>query len=338
MRLARARLGTTGPFPASAVLITDETGQFLAGRGVTGAMGRPSAVVAALADARGRTAGGTAYLTLEPDASEGIYDSEAGKLSESGIARAVIGALEPDRSRRGRGARALAEQGIDIVLAVNAPCERLIEAYATRQLHQRPFATAYLATSADGMIAGPGGAPLGLLTPDAQRWVDARRSMADAVLTSARTLSRQGLVSIHADGTKPLVVVSGRSDSPVEVDARTTVIVTAPDHADRAASDDAIVVPERNGRLDLSAMTAVLAERGVNALHVQAGTRLTESLISAELIDRFQLVESTLEVGRGGIPATPLGAIDARLRAAGFSIVQERLLGENRLRTFERTL
>lgn len=343
-RLAFARLGTTGPFPAAAVLVVDETGQLLVGRGLTGAMGRPAALVAALADARGRTEAGTAYLTIEPDASEEPFESEAEKLAASGIYRAVVGTGDPDRKRKGRGIALLRARGVDVVVAEHEASRRLIEGYAMRVGHARPFVTAVLAVSADGMIAGRDGTQASLLSAPAAELLASQRLTADAVMTSARSLERNTqLLEEARDGAQPahcLVVVSGRRAMPPGVAGgyRGILIVAPRQDGDGPGDDGMMRVDEVNGRLDLRQVLSGLAGRGINTVQVEAGARLTEGLVSAELVDRFQLLDSIVEVGRGGIPATPLGAIDARLRAAGLEQHGERLVGENRLRTFERIL
>jgi diaminohydroxyphosphoribosylaminopyrimidine deaminase/5-amino-6-(5-phosphoribosylamino)uracil reductase len=81
---------------------------------------------------------------------------------------------------------------------------------------------------------------------------------------------------------------------------------------------------------------SVLSERGISSLLVEGGAKLTEAMLSAELIDRVHLIETQAEVGRGGLPATPFGGIHGRLRGAGFLEVASRELGSDRLRTYER--
>ena len=343
VRLARARLGTTGSFPAAAVLIVDAGGQVLAGRGITGTMGHPAALVAALADARGRTDGGTAYLTIEPDGTDGPYESEAEKLANAGIERAVIGLLEPDPQRRGRGVALLRARGLDVVAADHPPAQRLAEGYASRLLRRRPFVTAVLATSTDGMIGTRDADPVELLTPDALRWLATQRSACDAVLTTARALAHQGhglVGDADAGLAGPLTIIVAGRTSPADwlAPARSLMVIAAEEGAASSANDAIMRVPARNGRLDMTAMMRGIAERDINNVQVRAGARVTEGLLAAELVDRFHLFESTYQIGRGGIPATPLGALDARLRATGFEQQDERLLGDNRLRTFERVL
>jgi diaminohydroxyphosphoribosylaminopyrimidine deaminase/5-amino-6-(5-phosphoribosylamino)uracil reductase len=344
VRLARARLGTTGPFAASAALIVEENNQVLAGRGVIGAMGRPSAVVAALADARGRTTGCTAYLTLEPDSSDGPYDAETSKLTEAGIVRVVVGALDPARERQGRGVRALDERGVEVVAAEHEPSRILIEGYESRLRRGRPFVTAVLAVSADGMIAGRQGTATGLLSPIARRWLDVRRSASDALLTSARAAEQNGLPAIRKPergGPGPLLVVATgqKGTVPASLPDPHLVVVPLDCPAEFAGGPRALLRVATHSRgLDLGEALEALADRGINSVQVEAGARLTEALTSAELIDRFLLLESTVEIGRGGIPATPLGSLEARLRAVGFEPREERLLGDNRLRTFEPNL
>jgi riboflavin biosynthesis pyrimidine reductase len=145
------------------------------------------------------------------------------------------------------------------------------------------------------MIAGPDGAPLAL-GEAARRWIEAQCQRADARLRHEGDLLE---LSINA----------------------------------RMASR--WHVRDRNGRPDLPAAISDLVARDVSSVVALPDAPLAESLIGAGLGDRLFLIETGEEVGRGGVPATALGTIEGRLRAARLTEVQVTPLGGDSLRTYE---
>lgn len=342
VRFARPHLGTTAGHPVTAALIVDEEAGIVFGRGVTGAAGRPYAEIAAVGDARGNTAGRTLYITLEPNGEMGPLPSEAEILIDAEVARAVIGIEHPDRNKRGRGVAAFRAAGVDVVVADHAPSRELHEAFAHRAARGLPFVTAILGMSSDGMIANKDGAPIDLLSPPARRWVEFQRGLSDAVMIGARTarfddrtldpavdgFDDRPYLRVLIAGTQPLAPDLAVLQSPRSV-------IVAPKDAALPASVAKIEVEARNGRVDLRQAMLALAARGASAVQLEGGARLTEAMIAAELVNRLHLIQSANSLGSGGLPATPLGGIDGRLRAAGFVEKQTRLLGDDLLRTFE---
>jgi diaminohydroxyphosphoribosylaminopyrimidine deaminase/5-amino-6-(5-phosphoribosylamino)uracil reductase len=109
--LAAAQLGRTGDNPAVGCVIA-LAGE-VAGEGATGDGGRPHAEEAALAQAGGRAAGATAYVTLEPcgERSAGGL-SCAARLAQAGIAKVVFACEDASRFADGRGAARLRAEGV----------------------------------------------------------------------------------------------------------------------------------------------------------------------------------------------------------------------------------
>jgi diaminohydroxyphosphoribosylaminopyrimidine deaminase / 5-amino-6-(5-phosphoribosylamino)uracil reductase len=89
----------------------------------------------------------------------------------------------------------------------------------------------------------------------------------------------------------PLWVVGG-IDTPL-----------AAEEALRTKGAEVFRVPEANGRLDLSAVLKLLAERGVTRLMVEGGPALAASFIAADLVDEAILFHSTKIIGSDGVDA-----------------------------------
>ena len=63
---------------------------------------------------------------------------------------------------------------------------------------------------------------------------------------------------------------------------------------------------------------------------------MLEAFIAGELVDRLHIVDVGRELGRSGVPAALLGRFEDRIDAARFSQVDQRVLGEDKVRTLER--
>jgi diaminohydroxyphosphoribosylaminopyrimidine deaminase/5-amino-6-(5-phosphoribosylamino)uracil reductase len=347
-RLATPALGSTGPAPAVGALVVDVDRQLVFGRAVTPARGTAPAEVLALAEAKGLTQGRTLYLTLEPAAHYTSFAPVTDTILYAGIARVVVGALDPDPKHAGQGLRALYDADVDAVHLRHQPSELLNEGYATRLTKGRPFVTLKVALSADGMVgySAPGAEPF--LGAEAQRFVERERAAADAVLSgAARAEIEDNDLRVHLEGLEGRaalrVIVAGTRDIDLKrelfaaVSGVPILVFTTPDRPLTLRPGVEIVQVEgRHGRPDLRKVLAQLAARGINRLFVEAGAKLAESFVAGELIDRLHIVDAAAELGRAGVPAALLGRFQDRIAAARFSEVDRRQLGEDKVRTLER--
>lgn len=337
VRFARPYLGATGGRPLAAALVVDETTGLVLGRAVTGADGA-DAVGVALAEAGNSAYGRTLYVTLEPQPEPVIA---------AGVARVVIGAKDPDPLRRGRAGTALLDAGIEVAAADHAPSAELLESYAKRVGSGLPFVTLRLAVSRDGMIARRDGAPAALMGGQAARWAAMQRALSDAVMIGARTAALDdprldvGLRGFE-NRAHARVIAVGSGHLPARLKLTDWIsghptFVAAAEGRDLELPPlvELLRVPGRNGRPDLRRALALLAGRNISALLVEGGATLTEGLLAAELVDRFHLIDCAAGIGREGLPATPLGGIEGRLRAAGLVEVSRSEMGGDTLRTFE---
>jgi diaminohydroxyphosphoribosylaminopyrimidine deaminase/5-amino-6-(5-phosphoribosylamino)uracil reductase len=347
-RLAHPYLGTTAENPTVGAIIVDEQLQLVFGRAVTARGGRPHAETQALAEARSSARGRTLYVTLEPCNHWGRTPPCADAVIQAGVGRVVVGLVDPDPRTAGRSIERLRQAGVVVALADHQPSRQLHEAHIMRKTRGRPFVTAKLAVSRDGMIGLRDKAKVPITGEDARRWTHMERAMSDAVMIGARTaqiddpqltvrlkgLENRTHLRIILAGATPfdtsLNLIDGVSGYP-------TVIIAEQGHSfDTPPAVQVIEVEGKGGRPNLRKALAALSGRGVGRLLVEGGAKLTESMIAAELVDRFHLLMSETVVGRAGVPATTLGSMEGRLRAAGLTEVDRRVLGADILCTFER--
>lgn len=333
-RIAMPWRGTTAENPTVGAVLVDPQGVVI-GRGVTAPGGRPHAETLALAMAGDRARGATLYVTLEPCAHWGRTPPCADAVARAGVSRVVAGLGDPDPRTASQGFLRLRAAEVAVELAEgHRPSRLLHEGFLTRLTLGRPFVTAKLAVSADGMIGRAGEGNVPITGEIARRWTHMQRALSDAVLVGAATarLDRPRLtVRLPGLDRRPMrVVLAGRQgpdflETPSEDAGHWTVLQGMPS------------VDVKGNKAGLAEALGDLARRGVSALLLEGGAGVTGAFLAAGLIDRFHVLESDVVVGAGGVPASPEGPLEGRLAAAGFSVVDRRALGCDRLRTFEKT-
>ena len=128
LALARTHDGRTGENPSVGCILVRDGG--VVGRGVTAEGGRPHAETQALAEAGDRARGAAAYVTLEPCSHVGQTPPCADALLRAGVARVVIGMIDPDRRVRWQGAARLQEASVDVAVDGRESVREFYGAYA----------------------------------------------------------------------------------------------------------------------------------------------------------------------------------------------------------------
>ncbi len=329
LALAAQAIGVCEPNPRVGCVIAAPNGDIL-GRGFTQRAGAAHAEVAALADLRTRGHGpldATAYVTLEPCSHHGRTPPCCDALIAAGIARVVVGAIDPNPLVAGRGIERLRAAGIVVEMA-GAEAERetreLNIGFFSRMKRGRPWVRMKIAASLDGRTALPDGTSQWITGEAARADGHAWRNRAGAVLTGVGTvLDDNPRLDVRLVDTvlQPLrVVVDSRLETPPAsriLDAPGSVLIYAAqdDAARRAALEnrgaEIAFKPGASGKVDLAAMLDDLAVREVNELHVEAGHKLNGSLVREGLVDEFliYLAPKLLGAGREMAAFGPLAAL-----------------------------
>ena len=190
--LAKLGRGRVEPNPmVGCVIVRDGR---IVGEGFHEAFGGPHAepnALNAMIEHGESSVGATAYVTLEPCCHANKNTPPcAPRLIAAGVARVVIGCLDPNPQVNGHGVAMLraAGIGVDVSEALNDECRQLIAPFAIGQLHRRPYVTLKWAKSADGRVAGPGGMPVRITGPEATLIVHALRTRSHAIVVGPRTV------------------------------------------------------------------------------------------------------------------------------------------------------
>ncbi|MGM0585829.1 MAG: bifunctional diaminohydroxyphosphoribosylaminopyrimidine deaminase/5-amino-6-(5-phosphoribosylamino)uracil reductase RibD [Pseudomonadota bacterium] len=317
--LARRGLGRVAPNPAVGCVIVKD-GRLL-GRGWTGPGGRPHAEAVALAQAGEAARGAAAYVSLEPCAHHGKTPPCADALAAAGVARVVAAHEDPDPRVRGRGLARLREAGIEVETGVLEGEARALNAgFLSRHERGRPFVTLKLAGSLDGRIATASGDSRWITGEESRRRVHLMRAEADAILVGMGTLRADDpgmdvrLPGLEERSPLPVLLDPELSTPPgaklvARAGARPLLILhgpgAAPERAEALARPgvELAEAPPGPGGLDLAAVMAALAARGVTRVFCEGGGRLAAGLIRAGLADEVVWFTGGAAIGAEGLPA-----------------------------------
>jgi len=336
LQLAARGLFTTSPNPrVGCVIVRDGR---IVGEGWHERAGMPHAEIHALEQAGEAARGATVYVTLEPCSHHGRTPPCAEALVNAGVARVVAAMRDPNPLVAGGGIDMLTLAGIQAEVGLlEAEARALNPGFISRMTRQRPWLRLKTASTLDGKTALANGASQWITGEAARADVQTLRARACALLTGSGTVLADNPRMNVRDfdiGRQPLrVIVDSGLRTPA--DAAILPALVACHHADpaaRAALEQAGAevseLPGADGRVDLAALLALLAQRGVNELHVEAGARLNSALLAAGLVDEWVAYVAPMAVGddaRGLFAhATALDSLDA---AARFRISDVRQLG-----------
>ena len=331
LALAHGAIGLSEPNPRVGCVITAPDGRVL-GRGHTQQAGGAHAEVMALRDATARgesVRAATAWVTLEPCSHHGRTPPCCDALIAAGIARVVMAIEDPNPLVAGQGAARLSAAGVEVETGLLADEARELNiGFFSRMQRGRPWVRLKAAVSLDGRTALNNGASQWITGPEARTDGHAFRKRAGAVLTGIGTVLDDNPrldVRLVETALQPLrVVVDSRLETPpasriLDAPGRTLIYAATRDEARATALRDRgaeiALAPGANAKVDLAAMLADLAVRGVNELHVEAGHKLNGSFVREGLVDEFliYMAPKLLGVGRELAAFGPLESLSDSL-------------------------
>ncbi len=345
LTLAARGLGRVAPNPAVGCVIVSPDGRVV-GRGWTQDGGRPHAEAMALAQAGDAARGATAYVTLEPCAHLGKTPPCADALVKAGVARVVAAVEDPDPRVKGKGFAILQGAGIDVVTGVlEKEAATLNAGFFLRVTKSRPLVTLKIAQSADHKTARAPGEDQAITGMEARRVGHLLRAQHDAILVGIDTvLEDDPELTVRLPGLEkysPLrVVLDTRlrlaETSKLARTARQTpvLVFTTADGGDglRALGVEVVkVMRDAQDRVDIAAVLADLASRGVTRLLVEGGVTVISAFLAAGFADRLALFTAPFTLGQAG-----RGDVGFLAETPDFVRVNRRILGDDTLERFVR--
>ncbi len=343
LRLAERGAYTTRPNPMVGCVIAH--GDKVVGEGFHQRAGEGHAEVIALHAAGKRAKGATVYVTLEPCAHTGRTGPCTRVLVDAGVKRVVAAMRDPFPQVDGAGFERLKAAGIEVASGLmEAQARVLNRGYLSRIVRGRPWLRVKLATSLDGRSALANGDSKWISgeasRADVQRW----RARAGAIVTGAGTVLADNpslTVRLEDDGEgprdfePPLRVVLDPGLATVsrgrvrEGDAPTLYVHAPNTKLSRGITAQLAVVEVDKGRFDLLAVLRLLAERGINEVHVEAGATLAAAFLEAGLVDELLLYVAPVILGSKARPLFDGLNIESMSERLELTVVESRRFGDD---------
>ena len=273
--------------------------------------GEAHAEAEALRDARASgvdVRGATMYVTLEPHDHESTQPRCSVALIDAGIARVVVGAVDPNERTNGRGIARMRAAGLAVDVAADAASLALIERFTAIVDSTLPFVTLKMAMSLDGCIA-PRPGNVRVTGEIARERVYDLRAEHDAVMVGAGTVRvddplltirphrtrRRPYTRVVVCETAPIPaasrVLAEPADAPAGAYAPTIVLAPAglaDAFAALAPQANVVLAGEPDAReLDLVAAMRALRAAGVATVLCEGGPTLAARLLAQRLVARI---------------------------------------------------
>jgi len=321
---ARGSANTAPNPPVGAVIVRDGE---IVGEGYHHVAGSSHAEVEALRLAGPKARGATMYVSLEPCNHSGKTPPCSRAVIDAGVARVVIGALDPNPQTAQGGVGALRDSNVDITIVDEPRAKRLIESFTHTILNSaRPYTSLKMAASIDGYMAPAPGEQYWLTGDASKDFVRDLRIEHDAVMVGAGTIridDPQLTVRPFRTRLRPYVriivcqtdaVPAGRRVFASAPGYERTIVLAPAGAKERFATlhDTAevlLVGSATDTQLDLAAAMKALRRRGFQSILCEGGPTLAARLLAAGLIDRlFWLIAPTALANRNAVPVLNLSA------------------------------
>ena len=342
LELAGRGLYTATPNPRVGCVIVNNG--VVSGEGWHERAGAPHAEANALAAAGQGARGATAYVSLEPCVHQGRTGPCTEALIKAGVARVVAAMPDPNPLVSGKGSARLQQSGIAVETGLLADQARELNlGFVSRMTRGLPWVRLKVAASLDGKTALANGRSQWITGEEARRDGHHWRARACAVLTGAGTVRdddpRLTVRDVPTTRQPLRVVVDSKLETPpaAKILEGGGVLVAAAreDKAKiatlKAKGAEVIVMPNREGKVELGDLFRELARREINEVHVEAGFRLNGSLVREGFVDEllvylapsiigdkaqgmFELPEITELAGRRQLVVSELRAIGSDIR------------------------
>tara|TARA_B100000003_G_scaffold208116_1_gene227458 strand:+ start:40 stop:957 length:918 start_codon:yes stop_codon:yes gene_type:complete len=262
----------------------------------------------AIADAESKgvaTRRTTAYVTLEPCNHFGRTPPCTEALLWAGVSKVVIGAMDPNPTVRGDGARTLEESGLEVVTGVlENECEIQMKEFIHWCKERRPLVTLKASTDSKGRIDGDSSKPAVRFSSDSSlQMAHEIRADSMAILVGVDTVIRDDpALTVRGPEISPRkqpmrVVVDPNDripkDCKVMVDGEApTLLIQSSEHDSSRDKQhvERVVIPEEE--IPVARILDMLGDINVQSLLVEGGLDTWSRFLSEKMVDRARICVS----------------------------------------------
>jgi len=296
LNLAKKGLGFVSPNPCvGAVLVKDNQ---IIGQGYHAQAGADHAEVIAINDAGSLAKDAHLFVTLEPCNHHGKTPPCAELIVKSGIKKVFISCKDNNPQVSGRGIEYLKSNNVEVDLGIlENEAIALNQGFFHRMKEKKPYIKIKIASSLDGNTSLKTGESKWITSEHSRNDVQKLRANACAILTGVGTVNNDNPdlnVRKRKSNTQPkrFILDSHLSIKPdLSILQQENIFLVYGDDPNKNFDNliktkaKLVKIPLKNKRIDLSFFISHLEEYGINNLLVEAGPKLTGSMIEAGYYD-----------------------------------------------------
>jgi diaminohydroxyphosphoribosylaminopyrimidine deaminase / 5-amino-6-(5-phosphoribosylamino)uracil reductase len=309
LELAACGIGQVSPSPLVGCVIVADSGEIV-GEGCYLYDGVAHAETIALAEAREKAQGATAYVSLEPHHHHSRTPPCTEALLKAGIKRVVSPIEDPNPLVSGKGFEFLREKGVEVVTGIlKEEAERQNEKYIHWHKKGRPFVHLKLAMSLDGRISLKNSVSTTLSGKESVKKVQDLRHAHDVILVGGNTAfvdnpsltdrsgkpRRRKLVRVILDNRLRLplesTLVKTATETPTFIFSNSNDVEKI-----KQLSESGVEVIRENAR-NLKTVLGELRKRDLQSVLVEGGTEVAGAFYDARLIDKISFFMAPLVIG-----------------------------------------
>lgn len=322
LELAMKGTGFTSPNPLVGAVIVKENR--IIGEGYHERYGGHHAEINAFRNATEDVRDATMYVTLEPCAHQGKTPPCANAIVEKGIRKVVIGLIDPNPLVAGKGIEILKKAGIEVIDGVlEEEGRKLNEIFLKYITTDLPFVMMKTAMTLDGKIATRTNASKWITGELSRDYVHELRHKVSGIMVGIGTVLADdpSLTTRRKSGSgiDPIrIIVDSSARTPLEAkvlhqksDAKTLIAVTEAADSEKLKmleerGAEILVMPSKNGRVDLSFLMKELGRRKIDSILLEGGSELNYAALEEGIVDKVYSFISPKIIG-GSTAKTPVG-------------------------------
>ncbi|GAU75848.1 bifunctional diaminohydroxyphosphoribosylaminopyrimidine deaminase/5-amino-6-(5-phosphoribosylamino)uracil reductase RibD [Fusibacter sp. 3D3] len=327
LKLAIKGLGRVAPNPMVGAVIVRENK--IIGQGYHEKYGGPHAEINALSACISETEGATLYVNLEPCCHYGKTPPCTEAIIKSGIKCVVVGIRDPNPKVSGRGIEILREHGVEVIEAIlSEKCMAINRFFLHHMKTKMPYVAMKYAMTVDGKIATKTGESKWISGEDSRAYVQQLRKQFQGIMVGIGTVIEDDpLLTYRLDLTQsPIrIICDSRLRMPLTshiaqtAQAIKTFLVCESDYIEtnegvlkREALENqgfyVLVIPSKEGHIDLKVMMESLGALGIQSLLIEGGSTLNDAVLREQLVQYlYAFVAPKILGGKGAL--TPVGGI-----------------------------
>lgn len=338
IELAKNGIGRVNPNPLVGAVIVKK-GRII-GIGYHEKYGQLHAERNAIANLTESAEDATIYVTLEPCCHYGKTPPCTEAIIENRISRVVIGSRDPNPLVSGKGAHILRSRGIEVIEDfMKDECDKLNPVFFHYITNSMPYVVVKYAMTMDGKIATRTGASKWITSEKARENVHYDRHRYSAIMAGIGTVLADNpmLTARIPGGRNPVrIICDSRFRIPTDCNIAKsakeirTFVAACTDNPEKeqALTDLGIEIiktkPDSCGHVDLKDLCRRLAEKNIDSIYIEGGSRLNYSALSAGIVNKVHTYIAPKIFG-GELAKSPVSGLGAESPDQAFMLINQQI-------------